>query len=112
MTLSGSVLSVPSAFSLHQSRLSIPFSMSTLARCVFAGGFSPLRAVALAEGRLPVRWVPWEPRGFMVAPPVSPYTGPGQSPQSGRQTLGAQVGVSCFCLRAFPQVFMAMVYSV
>ena len=40
----GYVLSVPSAFSLHRSRLSIPFALS------------PLRAVALEEGRLPMRW--------------------------------------------------------
>ena len=112
MTLSGSVLSVPSAFSLHQSCLSIPFAMSPLSLRVFAGSFSPLRAVALAEGHLLVRWVPSETMGFAVAPPISPSTGPGQSPQSGRQPLGAQVGVSYFCLRAFPQVFMAIVYLV
>ena len=63
LPLSGYVLSVPSAFSLHRSHLSIPFAMSPLSRRVFADGFSPLRAVALAEGRLPVRWVPSEPLG-------------------------------------------------
>ena len=61
LTLSGYVLSVPSAFSLHRSRLSTPFAMSPLSHRVFADGFSPLRAVALAEGRLPMRWVPSEP---------------------------------------------------
>ena len=40
----------------------------------------PLRAVALEEGRLPMRWVPSEPMGLAVAPPILPYTGPGQSP--------------------------------
>ena len=45
-----------------------------------ADGVSPLRAVALEEGRLPMRWVPPEPMGLVVAPPLSPCTGPGQSP--------------------------------
>ena len=45
-----------------------------------AGGVRPLRAVALAEGRLPIRWAPSEPMGLAVAPPISPSTGPGQSP--------------------------------
>ena len=45
-----------------------------------ADGVRPLQAVALAEGRLPIRWVPSEPMGLAVAPPISPYTGPGQSP--------------------------------
>ena len=65
LTLSGYVLSVPSAFSLHRSHLSIPFAMSPLSHCVFADGLRPLRAVALAEGRLPMRWVlrsPWGSR--------------------------------------------------
>ena len=45
-----------------------------------ADGVSPLRVVALEEGRLPMRWVLLEPMGLAVAPPMSPYTGPGQSP--------------------------------
>ena len=47
------VLSVPSAFSLRRSHLSIPFAMSPLSRSVFADGIRLLRVVALAEGRLP-----------------------------------------------------------
>ena len=41
-----------------------------------------MRAVALAEGHLPIRWAPTEPEpmGLAVAPPISPSTGPGQSP--------------------------------
>ena len=66
----------------------------------------------LRQGRLPVRWVLSEPVGFAVAPPILPYTGPGRSPRSCRQHLGAQVSVYCFYLRNFPQVFMAIVYSV
>ena len=79
LTLSGYVLNVPSAFSLHRSRLSIPFATSPLSRSVFADGIRHLRAVALAEGRFPMRWVPSEPLGLAVAPPLSLFTGPGQS---------------------------------
>ena len=101
LTLSGCVLSVPSAFSLRRSRLSIPFAMPPLSRSVFAGGIRLLRAVALAEGRLPMRWVLSEPLGLAVAPPISPYTGPRQSLQFYRTPFGAQVGVSCFSCAAF-----------
>ena len=62
--LSGYVLSVPSAFSLRRSRLLILFALSPLSRSVFADGFCLLRALALAEGRLPMRWVPAEPLGI------------------------------------------------
>ena len=72
---------MPSAFYLHRSHLSIPFALSSLSRGVFADGIRLLRAVALAEGRLSMCRVPSEPLGLAVAPPISPYTGPGQSPQ-------------------------------
>ena len=101
LTLSGYVLSVPSAFSLRRSRFSIPFAMSPFSRSVFADGFRLLRAVALAEGRLLMRWVPSEPLGLAVAPPISPYTGPGQSPQFCRTPIGAQVSVSFFSCATF-----------
>ena len=42
LTLSGYVLSVPSAFSLRRSRWSIPFALSPLLRIVFADGFRHL----------------------------------------------------------------------
>ena len=61
-------------FSLRQSRWSIPFAMLPLSHRVFSDSVDPLRAVALAEGRLPMCWVPSEPMGFAVAPPFSPYT--------------------------------------
>ena len=112
LPLSGYVLSVPSAFSLHQSCLSIPFAMSPLSRRVFADGSSPLRAVALAEGRLPVRWVPSEPLGVSggstyialhrswLVSAILPYA----NWSSGR----------CFILflRDVPHVFMAIILSV
>ena len=62
LMLSCYVLSVPSAFSLLRSRLSIPFAMSPLSRRVFAEGIRPLRAVALAGGVSPFvgfRRSPW-----------------------------------------------------
>ena len=79
--LSGYVLSVPSAFYLRWSRMLIPFAMSPLSRGVLADCIRLLRVVALAEGRLPVCRVPSEPLGLAVAPPILPYTRPGQSPQ-------------------------------
>ena len=58
----------------------------------------------LRRGCFTVWWVPSETMGFTLAPPVSHYTGPGQSPLSGRSPLGAQVGVYSFSLRGFLQV--------
>ena len=80
LTLYGYVLSVPSASSLRQSRLSIPFAVLPLSHRVFADGHRHLCAVALQEGRLPLHGVPSEPMGLALAPPISPYTSPGQSP--------------------------------
>ena len=77
--------------SLNRSRWSIPFASSPLSRRVFDGGIHPLRQVNLAAGASHLRWVPSEPMGFAVAPPISPYTGPGQSLWSWRPPLGAQV---------------------
>ena len=53
LTLSCYVLSVPSAFSLRRSRLSIPFALLPLSRRVFDDGIRPLRVVALAAGASP-----------------------------------------------------------
>ena len=101
LMLYGCVLSLPSAFSLHRSRLSIRFAISPLSPRVFTDGISPLRTVALAEGRLPRRWVPSEPMGLALAPPISAYTGPGQPLRICRAPLGAQVGVSYFYCAMF-----------
>ena len=54
-------------------------TVAPLSRHVFAGGVSPLRAVALEE-TFPMCWVLSEAMGLAVAPPISPYSGPGQSP--------------------------------
>ena len=59
----------------------------------------------LRRGRFTMRWVLPEPMGFAVAPPASPYTGPGQSPRSWRLSLGAQGGVYSFSLCDFLKVF-------
>ena len=45
----------------------------------------------LRQGRLPMHWVPLEPMGFAVAPPISPYTGPGQSPRLDVSPLGLRL---------------------
>ena len=63
LTLSGYVLCVPSAFSLRRSRWSIP-SHCRPSRAVSLLTFSVIgERFALAEGRLPMRWVPSEPLG-------------------------------------------------
>ena len=102
LPLSGYVLSVPSAFSHCRP-----------SRAVSSLMVSVLCAWSLLQLRhLPMRWVPSEPRGFAVAPPIPPSTELGQSPRSGRTPHGAQVGVSYFYLRSFLHVFMAIVPSV
>ena len=81
LTLSGYVLSVPSAVSLRRYRCSIPShcrpscTLSLLTVSVIGARF------AFAGGRLPWRLVPVGALGggggVAVAPPISPYTGPG-----------------------------------
>ena len=69
----------------------------------FARGRSCSWGISPCDG---FRRSPWD---IAVAPPISPSTGPGQSPRSWRPPLGAQVGVYCFYLRDFPHVSMAIV---
>ena len=73
LTLSSYVLSVPAAVSLRSiplhCRPSCPMSLLTVS--VIGARF------AFAEGRLPLRLVPWGPWRVAVAPPISPYTRPG-----------------------------------
>ena len=77
LTLSGYILSVPSAFSLRRSRWSIPShcrpsrAVSLLMVSVFGGRSLLRRGVSPSVG---FHRSPW---GFAVAPPISPYTGPG-----------------------------------
>ena len=73
LTLSSYVLSVPSAVSLRSipSHCRPSYPMSLLTVSVIGARF------AFAEGRLPLRLVPWGHWGVAVAPPISPYTGPG-----------------------------------
>ena len=107
LALSDYVRSVPSAFFFASGSWVDPVALLPLSCSVFDDGFRHLCAVALAEGRLPVRWAPSVPMGLAVTPPVLPSTGPGQSPlfavrpwSSGR----------CFILflRDVTQVFMAI----
>ena len=63
-----------------------------------------------------MRRVPLEPMGFAVAPPISPYTDPGQSPRFCRTPFGAQVGVSYFparrsaCIHGDHSVSLSVLY--
>ena len=66
---------------------------------------------AFAEGRLPLRLVPWGPWGVAVAPPISPYTGPGWSAPFCRVPLELR-SVFYVLLCDIPPVFMAIIWSV
>ena len=102
MSISCCVLRVPSAF-LCIGLVCRSRSLCRPSHAVSSMAVSILCAWSLLRlGRLTMRWVPLEPIGFEVAPPISP----GQSPQSWRPPLGAQVGVSYFYLHAFPHVFI------
>ena len=82
LTLSGYVLSVPSAVSLHWSRCSIPShcrsscTVSLLTVSVIGARFAFARG---GGGVTPCVWSCRCPSGVAVAPPLSPYTGPGWS---------------------------------
>ena len=111
LTLSSYVLSVPSAISLRRSRWSIlshcrpSCTVSLLTVSVIGARF------AFAEGCLPLRLVPWGPWGVAVAPPVSPYTGPGWSLPICRVPLELRSVFHIF-LCDIPHVFMAIFLSV
>ena len=78
-----------------------PVTLSPLSCSVFADGFRHCWALALAEGRLPVCWVPSEPLGVCggstyitlhrtwLVSPILPLI------------VGAQVGVPCFSYATF-----------
>ena len=81
LSLSCYVLRVPSAF-LCFGLVCRSCSHCRPSRAVSSLTVSVLCAWSLLRlGHLPTRWVPSEPMGFAVAPPISPYTGPGQSPR-------------------------------
>ena len=63
---------------------------------------------AFAEGRLPLRLVPW---GVAVAPPISPYTRPGWSLPFCLVPLELR-SVFYVLLCDIPPVFMAIIWSV
>ena len=66
---------------------------------------------AFAEGRLPLHWSRRGPWGVAVAPPISPYTGPGWSPPFCQVPLELR-SVFYVLLCAVPPVFMAIIWSV
>ena len=96
---------------LRRSRWSIPShcrpscALSMLTVSVIGERF------ALADGRLPCVWFRRSPWGVTVAPPISPYTGPGWSPPICRVPLELR-SVFPILLRDVPHVFMAIVLSV
>ena len=64
-----------------------------------------------AKGRLPLRWPRRGPWGVAVAPPISPYTGPGWSPPFCRVPLVLRLVFSVL-LCDITSVYMAIFWSV
>ena len=99
LTLSGYVLSVPSAFSLRRSRWSIPShchpscAVSMLTVSVIGMRF------ALAEGRLPMRLVPSKPLGSCGGSTYIALHRTWLVSVDLPCAIGAQVGVSYFTAR-------------
>ena len=100
LMLSGYVLSVPSAFSLRRSRWSIP-SHCRPSRAVSADGFRLWWALALAEGRLPISWVPSEPLGICGGSTYIALHRIWLVSAILTYAVGAQVGVSYFSCATF-----------
>ena len=92
MTVSCCVLRVPSAFVYIGLVLSIPFASSPLSHRVLDAVSILYTRSILRLGRLTLRWVPSEPMGFVVAPPISPYTGPVSLRSLGVRHLGLRFG--------------------
>ena len=86
-----------------------PGALSPLLPRVFPGGFRHRCTVHFCGGASPLVLGPIGTLGGVtVAPPISPYTGPGWSPPG---AFGAPVGVFCL-LCGIPPVFMAIIWSV
>ena len=97
LTLSGYVLSVPPAVFFASVSLIDPVALSPLLHSVFADGFR--------------HWFCRGPWGVAVAPPISPYTGPGWSPPICRVALELWSVFPNF-LCDIPHVSMAIILSV
>ena len=89
-----------------------PGALSPLLHRVFPDGFRHRCTFRFCGGASPLDLGPVGTLGGVaVAPPISPYTGPGWSPPFLPGAFGAPVDV--FCLRrGFPPVFMAIIWSV
>ena len=78
-----------------------PVVLSPLSRCVSADGFRLWWALALAEGRLPVSWVPLEPLGICGGSTYITLHRIWLVSAILSYTVGAQVGVSYFSCATF-----------
>ena len=89
-----------------------PVALSPLLHRVFADGFCHRWAFRLCGGASPHAfgsvWGPW---GVAVAPPISPYTGPGWSPPICRVTLELRSVFPIF-MCDIPHVYMAIILLV
>ena len=116
LTLSGYVLSVPLRLFFTSVSLVDPVGRSCrivapLAPCLCWWFQSLVRVSLLRRGVSPCVWFRRNPWGVAVAPPISPYTGPGWSPPICRVPLELR-SVFHILLRDVPHVFMAIILSV
>ena len=109
LTLSGYVLSVPSAVFFASVLLIDPIALSPLLHRVFADGFRHWCAFCLCGGASPHAF--GSIGALAVAPPISPYTGPGWSPPICRVALELRSVFPIF-LCDIPHVYMAIILSV
>ena len=87
-------------------------ALSPLSRSVYADGFPSLVSVLLLQrGVCPCVRCRRSPWGVAVAPPLSPYIGPGWSPPICRLPLGLR-SVFHILLHDVPHVFTAIILSV
>ena len=96
LTLSGYVLSMPSAFSWRRSCLSIPFALSPLSRHIFAGGVCPFTSGSACGGVFPHTLGSVGAHGVSGGSTYIAFHRTWLVSTFGRTPIGAQVGVSYF----------------
>ena len=113
LTFSGYVLSVPSAVSLRRYRCSIPSHCrpSCTVSLLTVSVIGALFAFVGGGGVSPGIWSRRGPWGVAVAPPISPYTGPGWSPPICRVPLELRFVFYVLLCDILP-VLMAIIWSV
>ena len=111
LTLSGYVLSGPSAVSLRRSRCSIPSHCRPSCTVSLLTVSASVRVSLMRWGVSPCVWFRRGPWGVAVAPPISPYTRPAWSPPICCATLELRSVFPIFRCD-IPHVYLAVILSV